>query len=120
MKKILLVEDDPFILDIYNKKFTGAGFSVDVATDGQMALEKVKNSIPDLVVLDILLPKMDGWEVLRQMRQQAPLKNLKVIVLSNLNSDDFQDKIKTFNVSKYLLKIETTPEEIVNTINAII
>jgi len=120
MKSILLVEDDPFILDIYKEQFIREGFGVEVATDGVMALEKVKNAIPDVMVLDILLPKMDGWNVLREMRQDVALKNVKVIVISNLNREDFENDISQLGVSKYFLKIESTPEEIANAIKEIL
>jgi two-component system alkaline phosphatase synthesis response regulator PhoP len=120
MKNILLVEDDPFIIDIYASKFKKEGFLVDVAKDGQMALEKIKNHHPDLLVLDIILPKIDGWEVLKTLRKNESTKNIKVIVVSNLNQKDYQDNIANLNVIKYFLKIETTPEEITNAIKEIL
>jgi CheY-like chemotaxis protein len=112
MKRILLVEDDPFIVDIYVSQLKRDGFEVEVANDGQMGLERVKNNPPDLLLLDILLPGMNGWDVLRELRKDPATKNLKVVVISNLNEGDYEQDIKDLAVIRYLLKVSTTPEEI--------
>ena len=70
MKKILLIEDDPFLVDIYYTKLEESGFKVDVAFDGEEALIKFKKNKPDLIILDILLPKINGWEVLEKLRTE--------------------------------------------------
>ena len=120
MKTILLVEDDPFISDIYSSRLREEDFTVDIAKDGQMALEKIKDNYYDLVVLDILLPKMDGWQVLKALRSEEKTKNLKVVVISNLDQQDYAQEIADFGVIKYFLKIKTTPEEITNTVKEIL
>lgn len=120
MKYILLVEDDPFIIDIYSNTFKREDFSVDVAVDGEMALEKIKNHIPDLVVLDLILPKLAGWDVLRQIRSNPVTEKLKVVVISNLNEKENAQNIASLQVAKYFLKIETTPEEILETVKEIL
>lgn len=120
MKKILLVEDDPFIVDIYASQLRGQGYVVDTACDGEMALEKIKNNYPDLLVLDLLLPKMDGWEVLKNVRQDPRAKTLKVMVISNLNQKDNAENISHFGVLKYFLKIQTSPEDISNAVKELI
>src|SRR3989344_6813669 len=112
MKRILLVEDDPFIVDIYANQLKREGYEVDIAGDGVSALQKVKHHCPDLLVLDILLPKMDGWELLKQLRDEETTKHVKVIVISNLNEKDQVDNIVHFGVIKYFLKIGSTVEEI--------
>ncbi len=119
-KKILLVEDDPFILDIYRQKFIQKGFAVEVAMDGQAALDKIKDIMPDILVLDLLLPRVDGWQVLREVRANPLFKKLKVVIISNLDSRDYQDKIQEFNVSKYFLKAQTAPEEIGNAVKELL
>lgn len=113
MKKILLVEDDSFIVDIYGGQLKQEGFAVDIAKDGEMALEKIQNNCPDLVLLDIGLPKMDGWQVLKALRQDPKTQALKVIVISNNDQKDAGDNIVQLKVIKYFLKIESTAEEIV-------
>src|SRR5689334_21602869 len=93
MKNILLVEDDSFIVDIYAKQFKKEGYHVDVALDGAAALEKIKNSKPDLLILDLLLPKIEGWEVLRHVRANPLTKDVKVIVISNLDLKENAENI---------------------------
>ncbi|OGZ73044.1 MAG: hypothetical protein A2908_01815 [Candidatus Staskawiczbacteria bacterium RIFCSPLOWO2_01_FULL_38_12b] len=120
MKKILLVEDDPFIVDIYANQFRKEGFLIDTAKDGKMALEKLKNNYPDLLVLDIILPNMDGWELLRTIRSDQSLKNLKVIIVSNLDKQEHLDDIAHLGVIKYFLKIQSTPEDIIKAVKEIL
>ena len=112
MGKILLAEDDPFLINIYANHLKKEGFKVDIANDGQMALDKVKSTHPDLLLLDILMPKMNGWEVLEALRKDPAIKDLKVIVISNLNQQEHAEEIARLRVTKYFLKVETTPEEI--------
>lgn len=120
MKTILLAEDDPFITGIYANKFREAGFKVDVAKDGQMALSKIKNNYPDLLILDINLPEIDGRQLLKMIREDKKTKNLKVIVISNFTKSDVNEDIDSFGVIKYFLKIETTPEEVLDTVKGIL
>lgn len=120
MKKILLVEDDEFISDIYANYLKKAGYGVDIARDGQVALEKARNNYPDLLILDILLPKMDGWEVLKILRDDPKTENLKVIITSNNNPQSYAEDILHFKVLKYFLKSETTIEEIAHTVKEIL
>ncbi len=112
MKNILLVEDDPFLVDIYANQFKKDGFLVEIAIDGQMALDKIKNHYPDVLVLDIMLPKINGWELLKAIRSNGATKNIKVVIISNLNKKDNQENIAKWGVSHYFLKVETTPEEV--------
>ena len=120
MKKLLIVEDDPFILDIYKSQFKREGYMVDIAKDGQMALEKIKTTLPDLVLLDIGLPKIDGWQVLAAMRSDAAMKNIKVVVISNNNQQDNAENIIKYNVLKYFLKVEHTATDIIRQVKDIL
>lgn len=119
-KHILLVEDDPFIVDIYARQFKKDGFLVSIANDGQMAWEKIQNRRPDLLVLDIILPKMNGWDLLKMIRSDQKVKDLKVVVVSNNNRETYADNIISLGVLKYFLKIETTPEEITKGVKEIL
>ncbi len=124
MKHILLAEDDPFIVDVYTRSFAREGFSVDVANDGQMALDKVHSHHPDLLALDIDLPKVNGCEVLKRLRENPATKNIKVIVLSNYGDKDINQKynvdIGSFDIIAHFLKIETPVEEIVKMVKEIL
>jgi DNA-binding response OmpR family regulator len=116
MKQILLVEDDPFLIDIYTTKLRESGFFVEVATNGEIALRKIKEKKPDLMVLDIVLPQTDGWEVLREIRSQPELKDLKVIILSNLGQKEEVEKGVELGATKYLIKAHYTPTQVVEEI----
>lgn len=120
MKNILLVEDDAFISDIYAMQLKKGGFGVDVANTGEMALEKLKNHKPDLLLLDIGLPGISGWEVLGAVRQDPVLADVKAIVISNNSEKEAADNISSLGVLKYFLKIETTPDEILAAVKEIL
>ncbi|MDO8530205.1 MAG: response regulator [bacterium] len=122
MKKILLVEDDPFIMDIYSIQFKKEGYQLDVANDCQMALEKMKTSYPDLAILDIDFGpgKMSGWDLLKIIRDDPQLKNLSVVILSNQNKELSRDKIAEFGVRKFFLKVETSIDDITDYVKKIL
>mgnify|MGYP000324198600 CR=1 FL=1 len=104
MKTILLIEDDPFLIDIYTTKLKEAGFSVQVATDGQEGLRKLKEKTFDLLLLDIVLPKIDGWEFLRKIKKDEKLKEIKVVILSNLSQKAEVEKGLKLGATKFLIK----------------
>lgn len=116
MKNILLVEDDSFLIDIYTTKLKESGFSVDVASEGEEAVRKVKEQPYDLVLLDIVLPKMDGWDILRQIKAESKLSDLKVIIISNLSQKEEVEKGMNLGAQKYLIKAHYTPSEVVKEI----
>jgi DNA-binding response OmpR family regulator len=116
MKTILLVEDDPFLIDIYTKKFKESGFNVIVAVDGEECLKKLQEEAPDLMLLDIVLPAIDGWEILRRMSKDKKFKDIKVIILSNLGQREEVEKGVELGAAKFLIKSHYTPTEIVEEI----
>lgn len=111
LKSILIVEDDPFLTEIYVSKLEPRGYSIDAARDGEEALELLKTKRFDLVVLDINLPKISGWDVLREIRNNPNTHDLKVIVVSNFENED-QQLAEELGVKKFIIKIYHTPEEI--------
>lgn len=113
MKHILLVEDDPLLIDIYSTKLKEAEFTVEVAEDGEEAVRKIEKGAPDLVLLDIVLPNFDGWQFLEMIRKDGKLKDLKVVVLSNLSQKEEVEKGLSLGASKYLIKAHYTPSQIV-------
>lgn len=120
MKSILLVEDDPFVVDIYTTKLQKQGFLVEVAEDGKKALKKLKEKKPDLLILDIVLPNLNGWELLRKIRTELGLEDLKVVVLSNLSQKNEVQKSLEFGAIKYFIKANFTPGEVVEEIKKIL
>lgn len=114
MKKIFIVEDDPFLVDIYVTKFEEKGYSVEAVRDGEEALGVIEKRDFDIIILDINLPKMSGWDVLRRLRENDKSQESKVIILSNaVLEEDSKRMMDEFGVSKYIVKIYYTPEEVV-------
>ena len=116
MKNILLIEDDLFLIDIYRKKLEESGFSVDVASDGDEGLKKLKEKKPDILLLDIVLPNFDGWEIIRKVKKEKQFKDLKIIILSNLGQKAEVEKGLDLGAVKYLIKAHYTPTEVVEEI----
>lgn len=124
MKSILLIEDDPFLIDIYTTKLKRAGFLVEVATDGQRGLEKLFAGNFDLLLLDIVLPQIDGWEILNKIENSKfkiqNLRDLKIVVLSNLGQKEEVEKGLKMGATKYLIKAHYTPSQVVEEIKKVL
>jgi DNA-binding response OmpR family regulator len=118
--KVLIVEDDPFLSEMYTTKLTQEKFEVEVAVDGKEALKKVKEIKPDLILLDIVLPKMDGFDVLAKIKSEPELKNCKVVALTNLGQREEVEKGFELGADDYIVKAHFTPTEIVNKIKQIL
>ncbi|MDD4201674.1 MAG: response regulator [Candidatus Paceibacterota bacterium] len=116
MKKILLVEDDSFLSNIYSIKLKEAGFSVELAFSGEEAVKKAKEQKPDLILLDIILPGISGWEALEKIRKEEGPQGSKVLVLSNLDKETEIDKGTKLGVVKHLVKAHYTPSDIIEEI----
>jgi len=119
MGKILIVEDDQFLMDIYATKLREEGFEVEEATNGEMAFEKLRESQPDLILLDIILPMREGFEILKEIKQDEKLKNLPIIIISNLSQREDIKKGLSLGAVKYLVKADYTPAQIVKEIKKI-
>lgn len=120
--KVLLVEDDSFLREICSKKLVKEGYSVYEALDGEQALELVNSVKPDIVLLDIILPAVDGFQILTQIKSSKDnkVKNVPVIMLSNLGQDDDIKKAMDIGANDYLVKAHFTTEEIVEKIKSIL
>lgn len=112
-QKILLIEDDPFLSEIYVTKFHEAGFVVIVAEDGAFGLQKLKETRPDLVLLDIVMPNMDGFELLREIKKDEDVKFTPVVILSNLGEQENVEKGFGLGAADYIIKAHYTPTEVV-------
>jgi len=120
MKHILLIEDDPFLIEIYTTKLKEAGYSVEKAEDGDEGLRSIKEKKPDLVLLDVVLPNFNGWEILRKIKKDDNFKDLKVVVLSNLGEKDEVEKGLKLGATKYLVKAHYTPSEVIKEVKKIL
>lgn len=112
MPRILIIEDDPFLSDIYLTKFRNVGFEVDIARDGREGLAIAQERKPDVILLDIVMPHMDGFEVLRALRGDTSLAKIKIILLTNLGQqEDIKKGIKE-GADAYMIKAHFTPTEV--------
>jgi CheY-like chemotaxis protein len=120
MKKILLVEDDALVARIYSRKLVEACFEVLVAADGLEALQQLTEFKPDLVVLDLLMPKLSGVDVLRYIRKQPALESTRVVVFSNAFLNKLGAEVATLGVDEMLLKTAVTPDQLIETVTAVL
>jgi DNA-binding response OmpR family regulator len=120
--KVLLVEDDNFLRSICSKKLVKEGFTVYEALDGEMALSEVEKIKPDIILLDIILPAIDGFEVLNKIRSHSnkQVANSPIIMLSNLGQDDDIKKALSMGANDYLVKAHFTIEEIVTKVKKVL
>lgn len=118
--KILLIEDDPFLLSMYNTKFELENFEVNIADDGEKGLKAAIENVPDIVLLDIVLPKMSGFEVLKNLKLDDKTKNVPVILLTNLSQKDEVEKGVELGASDYLIKAHFMPSEVVEKIKKLV
>lgn len=119
-KTILVVEDDDFIRDLFVTKLSSLGYKVEVAKDGRDALTKIKTAKPALVLLDLVLPKMDGFEVLSHVREDEAASAIPIVVLSNLGEPKDITKAKDLGARDYIIKANYTPSEIASKIEGLI
>jgi two-component system alkaline phosphatase synthesis response regulator PhoP len=113
-KKILLVEDEKIIRDLLQKKLEKEGYNVLVAQDGQEGLELMRKEKPDLILLDIVMPKKGGLEVMEEMAEDKELKNIPVIVISNSGQPVELDRAKNLGAKDWLIKTEFDPQEVID------
>ena len=111
--KILIVDDDPFILDMYIIKFKEQGFQIDTATDGKMALEKIQTNNPDIVLLDVVMPKMDGFDVIKKIQENKIPRTFKILFLTNFGQKEDVERGMQLGADGYIIKAHFTPSEVV-------
>lgn len=119
-KKILIIEDEEFLLDIYKKKFEALGFKVFGLTDGTACLEVAKKEKVDLILLDIILPGKNGYEVLQELKIDPQTKAIKVLMMSNLGQKEEIDKALKLGAFDYVIKANLTPKELVDKVTKLI
>lgn len=108
------------MVDIYSQKLKKAGFEVRAETDGSKVLNAVKEQKPELLILDIVLPEMDGWEILKELGKDPQFSTLKVMVFSNLGQKAEVEKGIKLGAVKYLIKADYTPSEVVEEVKKLL
>lgn len=120
MKNILLTEDDPFIADIYSTSLKNAGFEISLAADGEECLKKLKEKNFDLILLDLLMPKIDGLTVLKHIKEDLKSKDTPVMILTNIGEKENIEKGIQLGAVDYLIKTNFSPEEIIQKIEKLL
>jgi DNA-binding response OmpR family regulator len=113
LKKILVVDDEAPVREIYNKEFTKSGFKVIVAVDGEEGLLKAGTETPNLILLDVMMPKMSGLDVLKDLKKNKLTKDIPVLLLTNLGEERIIKEGFSLGAEGYLLKVSYTPAQVV-------
>ncbi len=119
-KKILIVEDDEFLLSMYSTKFEIEGYDVAMAGDGESGLQKAQKEKPGIILLDIMLPNMDGFDVLKKLKADRATSNIPVILLTNLSQKQDVERGLSMGADDYLVKAHFMPSEVVDKINRLL
>jgi len=113
-KKILIIEDEKFLLELYQGRFEKDGYQVFTAINGLTGLKLAQKEKPDLIILDILMPGMDGYEVIRKLKEDNQTKEITILVLSNLGQrEEINQGLKT-GADDYIIKTDLTPSELID------
>ena len=119
-KKIVIVEDDKFLRDLLTKKFSKEGFWVHAAKNGEEGEKFIYEDAPDIILLDIILPGFDGFEVLERIKKNEKTRNIPVLALSNLSQKADVDRAKNLGAEDFMVKSNFTPGEIFRKIKEIL
>jgi CheY-like chemotaxis protein len=120
MKKILIIEDDPLVTRIYRQKYEAAGYIVASAEDGERGLQKVKDFTPDLVHLDLMLPKMSGVAIIREIRSQPEFKTMPILVLSNTYATDLIGEAEQAGANRCISKVKSSPKLVLDVVSKLL
>lgn len=118
MKKILIIEDDKFLRELIAEKITKEGYIAIEAEDGEKGLKKFSEEKPDLVLLDLILPGIDGFEILSRIKKDPTLPQVPIIILSNLGQRDDVERGLSLGAIDFLIKAHFTPQEIIDKIKS--
>lgn len=120
LKKVLIAEDNPSLADIYKSRLEILGYQCFVAGNGEEALTLAQQQVPDLVLLDLMMPRIAGDEVLRRIRTSEWGKNIKVYIISNLNEEDAPVGLRDLGIEGYSVKVNLSNDDIDNIVNKIL
>jgi len=113
MTKIAIIEDDPVISQMYRMKFEADGFDVQMASNGKIGIDLVKEFLPDMILLDLQMPEMGGAEALEIIRKNNWGKNIPVIILTNMGEEESPKSLKALGIHSYIVKANLTPRQVV-------
>lgn len=120
MTKVLLIEDDPLIYRLYQKLFTLEGFEIELAENGQLGLEKLKTFHPDILLMDIMMPTMNGLEMLTQLKADPQTKDIPVVVLTNIADMSITQMAMAKGAVLCIIKSQTEPADVVSSVKAVL
>ena len=120
MKKIAIIEDDHSILEMYTLKFEVEDFEVVTALDGEAGLKLIEETKPDLILLDLMMPKMDGAHMLKELRDKPWGKNIPVIILTNISGNEAPEILSELNVIDYIIKANSTPQAVLDKVKSVL
>lgn len=112
-KKILIIEDEEILLDILKRKLGNMGYEIFCATDGVSGMEAIKEILPDLILLDIIMPKMGGLELMEKVQLDDSIKNIPIVIISNSGQPVELDKARRLGAKDWLIKTDFNPQEVV-------
>jgi two-component system, chemotaxis family, response regulator WspR len=118
-KKILIVEDDNFVAEVYLAKLSEMGYETALAQNGEEGLAELKKGKVDLILLDILMPIMNGIEMLEEVKKNEEWKNIPVILLTNIGEKESIQKVREMGVKNYLIKSHFTPAEVIEKVESV-
>jgi two-component system phosphate regulon response regulator PhoB len=110
--KIAIVEDDQAISAMYRMKFEAEGFTVETAANGKLGLQLAEEMRPDIILLDLMMPEMNGDEMLEKMRKTSWGKTIKVVILTNSGEEQAPPELKSLGIRRYIVKAEMTPRQV--------
>lgn len=113
-KKILIIEDDEHVAKIYEIKFSKEGYNIILAVNGEEGIEKIKNERPNLIFLDLMMPKKDGFMVLEEIKKNPELAKIPILAISNLGQQSDKDRAIALGAKEYLVKVEYSMQEVVD------
>ncbi|MES2971060.1 MAG: response regulator [Patescibacteria group bacterium] len=112
MAKVAIIEDDQAISQMYRIKFEAEGYEVETAANGKLGLELAEKMLPDIILLDLMMPEMNGDEMLKMLRLTEWGKNIRVIILTNMGEQEAPPALKELGVKRFIVKAEMTPRQV--------
>lgn len=118
MKKIAIIEDDQAISQMYRMKFEAEGYEVETAGNGKLGLGLIESMKPDIILLDLMMPEMNGDEMLTKLRKTTWGKDIKVIILTNMGEQEAPESVKHHDVRRFIVKAEMTPRQVADLVKS--